>query len=336
MTAPTITGIASNQAVHGTDDIKPFADVAVTHADGDVYVVIVPNPSGQGSFTSESITASGFQTSFGTDWLEFNGTPEAATAGIRQLLFNPSEGAVPPGESQTTSFGIHVEVHVSTPSQSSADETASVLWSEGAPNNPPTIGGTQIDVPVTGTGTAVPFSTVTIADSDSASVTVTVAIDESGQGTFTAASLAASGFAAGAGFWSRSGSAGDVTTAIRQLVFDPAEPGSGTQTTNFTISVDDGDGNLVINQTPSVKWTAPGNAPVITSNGGGNAALVQLEENVKAVTDVNATDANGGALTFGLGGGADDALFRINSNGQLSFKVAPDFENRIDANKDGI
>ena len=57
------------------------------------------------------------------------------------------------------------------------------------------------------------------------------------------------------------------------------------------------------------------NAPVITSNGGGATAAVNVAENTTAVTTVTATDPDAGAtLTYSIVGGADAAKFTINAN----------------------
>lgn len=79
------------------------------------------------------------------------------------------------------------------------------------------------------------------------------------------------------------------------------------------------------------------NAPVITSNGGGTTAAVSIAENSSAVTTVTATDADGTTPGYAIAGGADAALFTINSvTGALSFLSAPDFENPLDADHDGV
>jgi len=76
-------------------------------------------------------------------------------------------------------------------------------------------------------------------------------------------------------------------------------------------------------------------APVITSNGGAAAASVSVAENTTAVTTVTATDADGGALTYSISGGADAAFFGINaSTGALAFTAAPDFETPLDSGAD--
>jgi autotransporter-associated beta strand protein len=79
------------------------------------------------------------------------------------------------------------------------------------------------------------------------------------------------------------------------------------------------------------------NAPVITSNGGGATATVNISENTTAVTTVTATDADGTSPTFAFNGGADEAIFAINATtGALTFITAPDFDAPADANADNI
>src|SRR5699024_2264432 len=96
----------------------------------------------------------------------------------------------------------------------------------------------------------------------------------------------------------------------------------GTNTDNQTITVTVTDVN--------------DNAPVITSNGGGSTATINVAENSTPVTTVTATDADAGTtLTYSLSGGADLALFTINAtNGELAFNSAPEFENPADVNGD--
>ena len=57
------------------------------------------------------------------------------------------------------------------------------------------------------------------------------------------------------------------------------------------------------------------NAPVITCNGGGATASVNVAENTTAVTTVTATDADLPAqtLTYSITGGADAAQFTIDA-----------------------
>ena len=84
-------------------------------------------------------------------------------------------------------------------------------------------------------------------------------------------------------------------------------------------------------------------APVITSNGAGATATLNVAENSVAVTTVTATDANiGSVLTYSLSAvvaanNADAALFAIDpTTGALSFVGAPNFEVPTDAGPNGV
>lgn len=79
-------------------------------------------------------------------------------------------------------------------------------------------------------------------------------------------------------------------------------------------------------------------APVISSNGGGSTALIQIDENTSAVTTVTATDKNfGDTVTFAITGGADAAKFAIDgTSGALSFIAAPNFEAPTDAGQNNF
>lgn len=115
----------------------------------------------------------------------------------------------------------------------------------------------------------------------------------------------------------------------------PGDSG-GDGTYNVTVSASDGVNS--VSQALAIAITnLNDNAPVITSNGGGASAAISMAENSSAVTIVIASDADGTAPGFVISGGADAALFTIDAvTGALSFIAAPDFENRIDADGDGI
>lgn len=100
----------------------------------------------------------------------------------------------------------------------------------------------------------------------------------------------------------------------------------------------DGENQATQNIVVRITQAIPNRAPVITSNGRGTTASVNLLENVASVTKVTATDADvGTSLAYSLAGGADHALFTIDArSGALAFRTAPDFETKRDANKDGI
>jgi large repetitive protein len=126
----------------------------------------------------------------------------------------------------------------------------------------------------------------------------------------------------------------DADTGI--FSWTPTE-GQGPGTYSFDVVVSDG--LLTDSETINITVNEVNQAPAIASNGGGAAASVFVVENTTAVTTVAATDADlpVQTLTYSIVGGADTARFQIDANtGALSFVVAPDYENPLDANGDNV
>ncbi len=89
--------------------------------------------------------------------------------------------------------------------------------------------------------------------------------------------------------------------------------------------------------TASLVVNAVNDAPVITSNGGGDTASVSIAENTTAVTTVASSDVDGGAPVYSISGGADAAKFTIHSStGALSFLAAPNYEAPTDAGANNV
>jgi Ca2+-binding RTX toxin-like protein len=88
----------------------------------------------------------------------------------------------------------------------------------------------------------------------------------------------------------------------------------------------------------NVQVSGPLVLPVITSNGGGNSASVNVAENTTAVTTVAASDPDTGqTLSYSIVGGADQSLFTINPDtGALAFVTAPNFEAPTDAGANNV
>jgi gliding motility-associated-like protein len=126
-------------------------------------------------------------------------------------------------------------------------------------------------------------------------------------------------------------SATDHTVTLKWLTI-----GNKTVTINYT----NANGCTAASPTSSITTTvsvcnAP---PVITSNGGGAMAAVNVAENTTAVTTVTATDPDAGQiLTFSITGGVDSGLFSINSStGVLTFITAPNYESPTDAGGNNV
>ncbi|MEP5763348.1 MAG: DUF4347 domain-containing protein, partial [Halieaceae bacterium] len=78
-------------------------------------------------------------------------------------------------------------------------------------------------------------------------------------------------------------------------------------------------------------------APVITSNGSGPTAAINVNENITAVTTVTATDADLDTPTYTIVGGDDAGFFSLGLNdGVLAFSSAPDYENKLDFDGDNV
>lgn len=102
----------------------------------------------------------------------------------------------------------------------------------------------------------------------------------------------------------------------------------------FTVGATDLGGNLST-QSITVTITNVNEAPVLTSNGGGDTATITLAENTMSVTTAQASDQDSGTVkTFSVSG-IDGPDFMIDSStGVLVFFNNPDYENPVDANAD--
>jgi len=123
------------------------------------------------------------------------------------------------------------------------------------------------------------------------------------------------------------------TGGNRTITVTPAQDQYGTAT--ITVTVTDA-GDLTDSLTFDVTVNPVNDAPVITSDGGGATAALEVEENITAVTTVTATDVDPlDTLTFSITGGTDSTLFSIgSSSGALVFVTAPDYDDPSDSNRD--
>jgi hypothetical protein len=105
----------------------------------------------------------------------------------------------------------------------------------------------------------------------------------------------------------------------------------------YDVIVRASDGVLFDDQALAVTVTNVNEAPVVTSNGGGDTASVSVSENSTSVATVSASDPEGTVRTYAIASGADAALFTINAaTGVLSFVSAPNFEAPADAGANNV
>ncbi|SFF13777.1 S-layer homology domain-containing protein [Paenibacillus algorifonticola] len=119
------------------------------------------------------------------------------------------------------------------------------------------------------TETVQPFTGVSIEDADPGqTLTVGISLATAAKGEFTTASLQASGFSLVGSQYEASGTADDLTTAIRQLVFAPkanrVAPGT-TETVVLTVTVDDGIAVPVVDSQTSLVVTSVNDTPTVSA-----------------------------------------------------------------------
>ena len=122
--------------------------------------------------------------------------------------------------------------------------------------------------------------------------------------------------------------AGDFSLVAGALQFDTAPDfegsGSADNDNDYEVEIEAADGKGgTTTQTVTVTVTDANDDPVFSS--GSTASFA--EESTGTVHTAAATDADGDTLAYGLSGGADQALFNLDSSsGALTFIDAPDFE----------
>ena len=121
------------------------------------------------------------------------------------------------------------------------------------------------------------------------------------------------------------------------LADDAISPALVDGTYDVVVTATDGLGNAGNDATTDELVVDTNSAPVITSNGGGPTAAVNVAENQTAVTTVTYTDTDipADSITYSLSGD-DAALFSISAGGILTFVASPDFETPIDFDLNGV
>jgi trimeric autotransporter adhesin len=172
-----------------------------------------------------------------------------------------------------------------------------------------------------------PVVLVAIAE-DSGPRTITQAELLSQAGDVDADPLVATGLQISAGAGSL------VDNADGTWTYTPALNDNGRVSFNFQIT----DGLLSTAASASLELTPVNDAPALQWAGQTGTVSLNRDENAAAIGAATASDVDHAvqSLRFSLAGGADRALFTIDSiTGELTFASAPDFEQPADANRDG-
>ncbi|WP_223432466.1 beta strand repeat-containing protein [Pseudomonas sp. GL-B-26] len=295
------TATAVTVTINGSNDAAVLSSASVTLTETNAPLTTA------GTLTISDVdNPETFQAQSGTAGA--NGTFAINTAGNWSYTANSAFDALNVGDSLTDTFTVL-----------SADGTATaVTVTINGSNDSPTItsngGGATASVSVAENTTTV--TTVAASDADLPTQTLSYSIV---------------GGADAAKFSIVSG------TGALSFVSAPnfeAPTDSGTNNV-YDVIVRASDGTLFDDQAIAVNVTGVNdNNPVITSNGGGATASVNVAENTTAVTTVTATDADLPAQTLSYSilntAGTDFSKFSISSSGVLTFNSAPDYENAQD------
>ncbi|WP_170923320.1 FG-GAP-like repeat-containing protein [Fulvimarina manganoxydans] len=190
----------------------------------------------------------------------------------------------------------------------------------------PTITGTSAGHTVGDNATISPFTNVTLGDTDGDSLTVTITTTVNGSASEANGVLSGTSLTGNNGVYQLTGTASDVMSALKGLVFTPTEnqvaPGQ-TVTTGFNLSVSDG-ANTTTDTTTSVVATSINDAPILDASksptlsaeavnateapsgpvGTLVSQLIALDDPLSNVTDADVGAMTGIALTATSGAGS--------------------------------
>ncbi|MDD2698365.1 MAG: Ig-like domain-containing protein, partial [Arcobacteraceae bacterium] len=162
----------------------------------------------------------------------------------------------------STPFALNTQYYVTVDATAFDDTTGNSFagisskdtWKFTSVNNQtPTISNASAGQTVNDTATLTPFSGITLADNENDNISVTITLDDNAKGTLSATTIASTTVAA-------------AQTALRAITFNPADNRvavNGTETTTFTITVNDGNSNGT-NNTTTVISTSVNDAPTLT------------------------------------------------------------------------
>ncbi len=291
--------------VHSVCEIKVNANPEITSNGGGstATISVAENTSAVTTVTSTDLESNlrSYSIVGGADAEKFNIN---ATTGA--LMFRTPPDFEAPGSAANTN-AYYVTVRVTDNSSSTSfdeqDITVNVTNVNEAPTQPVDINAAANTVPENSPNGTLVGITARSTDPD-AGATISYSLTNNAGGRFAI-----------------NNSTGVVTVANGALLdFETA--------TSHSITVQASDGSLSSSQSFTIAVTNVNEAPVITSNGGGATASINVPENTTAVTIVTATDVDANTtLTYSISGGADAAKFNINPTTRaLTFITAPDFE----------
>jgi hypothetical protein len=310
--APTLSGAAAGSATDKTT-ISPFANVTVGDVNGDNVSVTITYAAANGTLSGTGLTGSAGSYTLSA------ASAATLTARLDALVFTPTANQVAPGATVATTFTL-------TPTDSNGlagtSSNATVVTTTSVNDTPVVSGAVAGQGVLAGSATLHPFAAMSVIDPDvGASLSASIVLDSASKGSFTAASLAASGFSTSDGgltYTHAAGTPAALQTALQALVYQPA--GGQNLTTTFTVNLNDGSATSSNSTTTVIATTAPTTAVtgVHFSNDSGVSAT-DLNTNVAAQTVSGTLGANlaaGEHIEVSLNNGAtwSNATASVGSN----------------------
>jgi len=262
----TITGVQGGYQINDKQTVSPFTNVVIADVDDlglqPLNITVALDLAAKGVLQN----LGGF-TNSGPGRYTMRGVATNVSSSIRNLTFKPTENRITVATSEMTTLTITVNDGFQFPFITNANTTITVT----ATNDPPTITGTATNN-ITDKQNVVPFSAVTIADVDNLAatppnpqtLTARIVMDNldkgslSNLGGFTVVSN---------GVFQMAGFAPALTTAIRGMIYTPAENHivvPTTATIHFNLSVADGFEVNPTTNSAAVNVTAVNDPPIIT------------------------------------------------------------------------
>ena len=301
--APLISGTHGGQLTSSEAPLEPFAQTVITDTNANAKDILSITLVGTGSLSGQGLSGSNGN-------YTLSGSAAEITQQLEALVFAPAAGA--PGTQHTTTFVLSDQSSATT--TTATDSTTSVTDVDLADS--PIITGAHGHQLTTSEAPLKPFAQVEIADPNAgATDTLTIALTGSG-------SLSGDGLSGSNGSYTLTGSASDITTALKAIVFTPAAGQPATQhTTVFTLTdASSATSATAINSATSVTDVDPAVAPKITGTLSGQQTT--SEATIAPFAHVRIHDANANAidtLTITLtGGGALSGAGLSLSNGNYT------------------
>ncbi len=298
--APIIVGISPQVTINDDQTVKPFTTVSTADADElglqRVTCTISLDVALKGSFSSNSLAASGFTTN-GAGGFVLSTNAANLSLAIRQLDFIPTPNRVPVGLNEITTFTINLSDGLGGVAINSATSVRVTAVSGGPFITVPL----QQPVPISISTNIFAMAGVIVTD-PTTNVSVVVRLTDVALGSFTSNSLVASGFTnRGGGIYYFYGTATNATLALAQLDFVPAATLAQGATVGFTVSA--------TNSLPNSK----------TVN---HAVVLRAKPTVYLVTKLTDYDATATNLTASVTNGTlRNAVASAKNNDHISFDI---------------